>query len=415
MGNRRHVLALLASTVLAGMFGNKRSDAGRTMQSMGAGRIKPATDAPGLITLFLCGDLMTGRGIDQILPHSCHPQLYEPYVRDARDYVRMAERANGRISKPVPYAYVWGNALAELETAAPDVRIINLETAITEHDQPWPKGINYRMHPRNIPVLTAARIDCCVLANNHVLDWGMPGLTETLATLSGAGISHAGAGHDLRAAQAPAILAVPGKGRVLVFAFGSESSGIARAWAATPTRPGVNLLLDLSTKAQNAIAAQVGEVKRPGDIALASIHWGGNWGHEIQDAQRAFAHALIDSAQIDLVHGHSSHHPKGIEVYRERPIIYGCGDLLNDYEGIRGHGQYRGELGLMYLPSFDPHSGRLARFVLVPTRIRNLRIQHAAAAEVDWLVGVLNREGRALGTGVTLDGQRRLELQWESR
>ena len=412
MGNRRHFLALLASTVLAGIFANKRGDAGRTMQPAGASSTMPSTAAPGLITLFLCGDVMTGRGIDQILPHSCDPKLYEPYIRDARDYVRLAEQASGRVHKPVAYPYIWGDALVELERMAPDVRIINLETAITEHDLPWPKGINYRMHPRNIPVLTAAGIDCCVLANNHVLDWGIRGLAETLTTLSGAGIQHAGAGQNLKAAQAAAVLAVPGKGRVLVFAFGTASSGVGRAWAATPTSPGVNLLPDLSTTTADAIAARVGEVKRRGDIALASIHWGGNWGYEIQDAQRAFAHALIDSAQIDLVHGHSSHHPKGIEVYRERPIIYGCGDLLNDYEGIRGHVQYRGELGLMYLPSFDPDNGCLARFVLTPTRIRNLRIQHAAAAEVDWLAEMLNREGRPLGTGVTLDEQRRLVLQW---
>lgn len=414
MRNRRHILALLASAALPAIFGSKGSAAGRTMQPNPASDPKRSTVAPEAITLFLCGDVMTGRGIDQILPYSCHPRLYEPYVRDARDYVRLAEQVNDRVPKPVAFPYVWGDALAELEVQAPDLRIINLETAVTDHDQPWPKGIHYRMHPRNTPVLKAAGVDCCILANNHVLDWGLPGLEETLATLTGAGIGYAGAGQDLGAAQAPAILAVPGKGRVLVFAFGAESSGIGRAWAATPAKAGVNLLPDLSTTTVDGIAARVDEVKRRGDIAVASIHWGGNWGYAIPDAQRAFAHALVDRAQIDLVHGHSSHHPKGIEVYRERLILYGCGDFLNDYEGIRGQAQYRGELGLMYFPSIDSASGRLTRCVLTPTRIRNLRVQHAAPAEVEWLVEVLNREGRALGTGVTLDAQRRLVLQWDA-
>ena len=104
---------------------------------------------------------------------------------------------------------------AGLERAAPDARIINLETAITVSDRYRPKGINYRMHPANIGCLTAAGVDCCALANNHVLDWGVAGLEETLATLDVAGIRRAGAGRDLEEGMAPAVLSVPGKGRVL--------------------------------------------------------------------------------------------------------------------------------------------------------------------------------------------------------
>ena len=68
--------------------------------------------------VFLCGDVMTGRGIDQALPHPVRPTLYEPCVRDARDYVRLAESANGPVPRPVPFEYVWGDALGELERAA---------------------------------------------------------------------------------------------------------------------------------------------------------------------------------------------------------------------------------------------------------------------------------------------------------
>lgn len=114
---------------------------------------------------------MTGRGIDQILPHPVDPRLYEPWVTDAREYVGLAERANGPVPRPVDFAYVWGDALAELDAAAPDLRIVNLETAVTRNDEPWlGKGINYRMHPENVACLAAARLDCCTLANNHVLD-----------------------------------------------------------------------------------------------------------------------------------------------------------------------------------------------------------------------------------------------------
>ncbi len=67
------------------------------------------------VTLFVCGDVMTGRGIDQILPHPSPPQLQESYVRDAREYVELAEQVNGPIVRPVDFRYIWGDALAELD------------------------------------------------------------------------------------------------------------------------------------------------------------------------------------------------------------------------------------------------------------------------------------------------------------
>lgn len=371
-------------------------------------------DKTQLLTLFLCGDVMTGRGIDQILPHPGKPQLYEPYIRDARDYVRLAERANGPVKRPVELAYPWGDALAELERAAPDVRIINLETAITVSDRYRPKGINYRMHPANIGCLTAAGVDCCALANNHVLDWGVAGLQETLVTLDAAGIRWAGAGRNLEEAMAPAEIPVPGKGRVLVFSCGLGSSGIGHSWAAATQLPGVQLLPDLSMASVDILAGQVRRVKRDGDIAVVSIHWGGNWDYSIPRRQRDFAHGLIDRAGVDVVHGHSSHHVKGIEVYKEHPILYGCGDLLSDYEGITGHEQFRGELGLMYFLSLEPTTGRLQRFEMTPTRLRKLRINRASSEEAQWLAEVLNREGRLLGTRAIQGEDLRLALQWNT-
>src|SRR5215472_1712940 len=131
------------------------------------------------LRLFLCGDVMTGRGIDQALPHPVSPILYEPYVRDAREYVALAEKAAGPIPRPLSADYIWGHALQELECGRLDLRIVNLETAITSAETPWPgKGIHYRMHPQNIGCLTAAQISACALANNHLLDWGYDGLLK---------------------------------------------------------------------------------------------------------------------------------------------------------------------------------------------------------------------------------------------
>src|SRR6185369_11902077 len=230
-----------------------------------------------VITIFMCGDVMTGRGIDQVLPCPGNPAIHEPYVRDARRYVELAEEAHGPIAKPVNFAHIWGDALDILKRMAPDVRLINLETSITTSDDYWKgKGINYRMHPRNIPCLTAAGIDICSLANNHVLDWGYAGLLETLQTLKENNIKSAGAGRNRSEAAAPAIMDVAGKGRVLVFSFGSETSGIPTNWAAGANSAGMNLVPDLSDKTARAIQAGIRERKRPGDIVVASIQWGGN-------------------------------------------------------------------------------------------------------------------------------------------
>ena len=364
------------------------------------------------IRLFLAGDVMTGRGIDQILPHPADPRLYERYMDSAHGYVALAEAVNGPIPTPVEFAYVWGESLSALDAARVDARIVNLETCLTTSDEYQPKGINYRMHPKNVQCLTAADIDCCVLANNHALDWGHEGLLETLTTLEAAGIAIAGAGRDAESAARPAVIDVAGKGRVLVFAFAATSGGVPRAWRAGRDRPGVNLLSGLSASVVRRIAHRVDRVRRPGDVVVASIHWGGNWGYDIPHEQRRFACTLIDAAGVDVVHGHSSHHPKGIEVYRDRLVLYGAGDFLNDYEGIGGYEAFRGDLVLMYLPTIDPAQGALIGLDMMPFRLRRFRLEHAALDDARWLGGVLRREGAPLGTDVALTGEGLLRLSW---
>jgi len=380
-------------------------------ESMAQASHQSARDAPG-ITLFLCGDVMTGRGIDQILPHPGDPTLHEGYATSALDYVRLAEQANGPIPRPAAFDYVWGDALAEWARIRPDVRIVNLETAVTARgDWQRGKGIHYRMHPANLPCLTAAGIDCCVLANNHVLDWGYAGLAETLETLPRAGIHLAGAGRDQGEAAAPAVLTTA-RGRVWVFSLGVASSGIPPDWAAAPGRPGVNLLADFSPTTLRRIAAQVKAVRRTGEVVVASIHWGGNWGYAVPEAHQAFARGLVDQCGVDVVHGHSSHHPLGIEVYRERPILYGCGDFLNDYEGIAGYEAYRSDLRLMYFLTLDPSSGKLVRLAMRPMQMRRFRLNRASAEDTRWLQERLDREGRRFGSRVEAEADGALALRW---
>jgi poly-gamma-glutamate synthesis protein (capsule biosynthesis protein) len=365
------------------------------------------------VTLFLAGDVMTGRGVDQVLPHPGDPAIHEQFMKSAVGYVDLAAEESGPIPRPVDFGYVWGDALAALARTPPDARIVNLETAVTSSGEYWPdKGIHYRMHPANVACLTAAGIDCCVLANNHVLDWGHAGLQETLRTLRDAGIRTTGAGGSAAEAAAPAVIEAAGQSaRVAVFAFGSTSSGIPAEWAASPDAPGVNLLPDLSDGTVRAIAGQVQAVKRARTVVVASLHWGTNWGYRVPRAHRTFAHRLIDEAGVDVVHGHSSHHPKAIDVHRGRLILYGCGDLLDDYEGIGGYEEFRGELRLMYFPTIDATTGTLVELRMTPVRVRRFRLTRTASDEARWLADVLNREGREFGTRVRLSEDDTLTLE----
>jgi len=354
---------------------------------------------------------MTGRGVDQVLPHPCDPQIYEPYMTSASGYVKLAENVNGPIQRPMAFADVWGDALAELVCRRPDARIINLETAVTQCAEPEPKGINYRMSPANADVITAAGIDCCVLANNHVLDWGRSGLLETLATLAEAGVPCAGAGQNDTSAEAPAVLTLPGNARLLVFAFACPSAGVPPSWAAGPRKPGVNLIARLSAQAAEAVSRKIRSLAKPADLVVASIHWGGNWGYEIPQEQIDFAHRLVESGGVDIVFGHSAHHPKGIEVHCSKLILYGSGDFIDDYEGITGYEAFRDDLVLMYFPTIRATDGTLVKLEMVPLQIRNMRLHRASRADTEWLASILNREGTTLQTRVQfgLDGVLRLE------
>jgi poly-gamma-glutamate capsule biosynthesis protein CapA/YwtB (metallophosphatase superfamily) len=372
--------------------------------------------ADGQVTLFLCGDVMTGRGVDQVLPHPGDPRLWEAHVHDARTYVALAEAVNGAIPAPVDYAWPWGDALEVLDAAATDLRLINLEMSVTRSDDAEPgKAVHYRMAPENLGCLTVAHPDVCTLANNHVLDFGQAGLADTRRALRLADIHAPGAGDDAVQAADPAVVTLDAGRCAVVCAAGTGSSGIPTHWRArTGAGPGVSLIPDLSATTAGTLAEPATAVRRPGDVVVVSLHWGTNWGYEVPPAQVDFAHRLVDLG-VDVVHGHSSHHPRPIEVYRGKLILYGCGDFIDDYEGIRGYERYRDDLRLMYLASLDADTGRLTGLRLVPLQARQMRLHHASRDDAAFLHGALNRSGQRFGSQVDLARDRSLRLRIPGR
>lgn len=355
------------------------------------------------IKIFACGDVMTGRGIDQIQRHPSQPQIYEDYVKDARDYVKLVEAFHEALPRRVHPNYIWGDALSEWGKRHVDAKIINLETAITTSNSYWPnKGINYRMHPLNIEVLKNIDSPLCALANNHILDWGIEGLKETITTLKDSGINYAGAGLNLAEATRPYILNLPSGNRLLFFSVGTYSSGIPLDWTATRDNPGIYLLNTLTSVSIEELKKNVAQYRKPGDLVVLSIHWGGNWNYEIASEQTEFAHAVIDTCHVDMIHGHSSHHPLGIELYQHKPIIYGCGDFINDYEGIVGKEEYRGDLALMYFLEFDKQSLLLNNFEIVPLQMKKFQLHYAGINDCRWISHNLNTHSHHFETAFKL-------------
>jgi poly-gamma-glutamate synthesis protein (capsule biosynthesis protein) len=356
-----------------------------------------ASGAERAVEVFFGGDVMTDRGVDPIMAHPSDPIIFEGWLRDARVYVALAEEVNGPIPAPVGPEYVWGDALADLRRA--DVCVVNLEMSVTTSDDARPaKGIHYRMHPENVGCLTAAGIDVWVLANNHLLDWGRAGLVETIETLRRAGIRTVGAGRDDAEAESVVAVEIPGGGRLLVVAWADPSSGVPPSWRAGPGRPGVALLEKLDEAEADAIAERVAQARRPGDVVVASLHWGSNWGYEVEDDFVRFAHALVDRG-VDVVHGHSSHHPRPVEYRGGRLILYGTGDFLTDYEGIRGYEAFRNELVLGCFVRIE--DGRL-ELRAKPFRLGRMRLERASPRDAAWLTGTLARISEPFGTAVDL-------------
>jgi poly-gamma-glutamate synthesis protein (capsule biosynthesis protein) len=366
----------------------------------------------GTLRLCLCGDVMTGRGIDQALSFPGAPELREQYVRSATAYLGLAERANGPFATPIAPAAIWGAAREAWRELAPDVRLMNLETAVTACSDFAPKGVNYRMNPANIAVLTASGADALALANNHVLDFGPAGLAETLDVLAAAGLAGAGAGANLAQALQPAVIEAGGN-RVLFYSVAMRDSGVPSNWAAGRASQGVALVEPTDREAAE-LASRVSAERRSGDIAVVSIHWGSNWGYDVPEAHRRFAHALIDTANVSIVHGHSSHHPRPIEVYRGRLVLYGCGDVLNDYEGIRGYESFRSDIVATYFADVDISTGILRKLVITPLRLRRFRLERATEEESAWIASILTAHSRDFGVQITPSSAGFLEAEWPS-
>jgi hypothetical protein len=204
------------------------------------------------------------------------------------------------------------------------------------------------------------------LANNHILDFGREGMRETLATLQAAGIKHAGVGLAEEASQA-AVVQVDDDTRVAFLSYSDHYDD----WAATETQPGINFVnpkrFDPKELARHVQAAKV-----LSSTVIVFIHWGPNWAWGPSEAVRRLGRTFIDLGAA-AVFGHSSHHVQGIEVYRERCIVYGAGGFVDDYALDE---DYRNDLGFIYKLQLDSEGGKGAELLPRAMELVPIKIQH---------------------------------------
>ena len=314
----------------------------------------------------------------------------------------MLGRLVNEILKKKPPAYPWGDTLSLLRAA--DVRICNLECVLSDRGMPWsttPKVFHFRSDAKNLQTLLAARIDAVSLANNHTLDFDYEGLFHMLDTLKEAGIHYAGAGTTLREASAPAIWNVAGK-TIGFIAFTDNEP----PWEATGEQPGVWYVpIALQDKRAEYLFEQVRKTKEVVDMLIVSAHWGPNWGYEPPAEQIPFARALIDEG-ADVIFGHSGHIVRGIEIYKEKPILYCTGDFIDDYavDEIK-----RNDLSSIFVLETDGFTP--SRLLLYPTVIQQFQARLAHNDERRAIVASIQKLSKELHTASTWNEQEgRLEI-----
>lgn len=288
----------------------------------------------------------------------------------------MLGRLVNRALQRLPPEYPWGDTIPLFASA--DWRMCNLECVISDRGRPWsltPKIFHFRSDAENVAVLEAAHIDTVSLANNHSLDYEYEAMFDMLRILNKAKIAHAGAGADLAEASSPAVSQVQGL-RIGVIAFTDNEP----AWEAATEQAGVWFVpIDLENARAAGLMAKIHRIREEVDLLVVSVHWGPNWGHEPPPEHIGFARALID-AGADAVFGHSGHVFRGIEIYRQRPIIYCAGDFIDDYAVDEVE---RNDRSMIFILEYD--HGSLRKIRLYPTVIRDFQARLAQGSEAEWI------------------------------
>ncbi len=311
------------------------------------------TPKDGFLTIGLTGDIMLGRLVNEVIT------------------------AEG-------YLYPWGNMI-ELLTST-DLNIVNLETTLTTSTSRVEKTYNFKADPDKVQSLIAAGTDVCNIANNHILDFDVEGLFETMVTLENAGILYTGAGLNIYKAREPVVVTKNGLTIGIIGCTDNEPG-----WNAGKNRPGT---FYVNVKKPEELLTEIRSLRPWVDILILTIHWGPNMRQKPARAFVRFAHSMID-AGVDIFHGHSAHVFQGIEVYKEKLILYDTGGFVDDY---RVTPPIRTDQSFFYIVKADRNG--IVSLNLVPVLISNMQVNLATGAEYTQIVRRIKKLSEDFNTNI---------------
>jgi len=201
-----------------------------------------------------------------------------------------------------------------------DLTMVNFESAVTDRGTPQPKQFHFRAATSSFEAIKSSGIDVVTFANNHVLDYGQVGLSDTLAAVQAAGFPYVGIGTNADAAWRPWLTTIKGR-RIAIIGI-SQVDELASTWVATASRPGEAHAIDL-TRTLAAIRA----ARKQADTVIVFMHWGTEGNPCPNAAQRSLAPKLA-SAGADIIIGAHAHTLQGNGWLGKTFIAYGMGNFL---------------------------------------------------------------------------------------
>lgn len=361
----------------------------------------------------------------------------------------MLGRLVNKVLANAQFTYVWGDTIDIIKRA--DFSLINLECPVSSKGKEWNKTFkvfHFRANLDAIQVLNSASIDYVSLANNHILDYDIEGLIDTLDILDKNNISHSGAGRNLKEAVKPAIIEKklkpkPSNNHDFYYNVDNEevnnndSKNTIRIglisltdnepeWEAKYDLPGINYIpttLDPDTyyyRLQNYIE----NTKKQSDLVIVSSHVGPHFRETPSTKYVNFAHKIIDFG-ADIYWGHSNHMPQGIELYKHNDnnkiILYDCGDFIDDY-AIDSN--YRNDLSFIFLLHFlmdknyklsnnNSNNGNIllknSMIELIPTKISNFMVNTIPVDDndADLIIKRMAKRCSSLGTKYFIDEKKK--------
>lgn len=207
---------------------------------------------------------------------------------------------------------------AEIEAA--DIFMVNQEFPFTERGtQAADKQFTFRIPQSRLHLMNEMGIDIVTMANNHILDYGPYGITDSIAALQEAGIRYVGVGENLEEAKKLEIIEV--KGKKIGF-LGTSRVYMSADWAAGDDHPGV-----FSTYDPTLALEEIRKADELVDYLVVYVHWGVERETEPKEYQRTMGKQYVD-AGADMVIGSHPHVLQPLEYYNDKPILYSLGNFV---------------------------------------------------------------------------------------